>query len=95
MNKQQRLTTRSRLCYRPHREITRCGQKGIVALENRVFYKMILAMKDTFLAEVHFSFFFLKELFFGIFVYCKRTCILCQALDRTPLKFQMGAKSSG
>ena len=26
-NKQQRLTTRSRLCYRPHREIARCGQK--------------------------------------------------------------------
>ena len=25
--RQRRLTTRSRLCYRPHREITRCGQK--------------------------------------------------------------------
>ena len=28
----RRLTTRkefSRLCYRPHREITRCGQKGL------------------------------------------------------------------
>ena len=27
-NDEQRLTTRSRLCYRPHREITRCGQKS-------------------------------------------------------------------
>ena len=28
----KRLTTRSRLCYRPHREIARCGQKASITL---------------------------------------------------------------